>query len=99
MSLGFTCLVAEQEVVKPKTGNIYFLSSKGLINSAAAFKALTYETFVCKLNNKQYSVHEVQASKQLCSIELSGKKLKEKAEKVEVEEKPAKLIMYNLYLK
>lgn len=79
-SLIFTFTMSGQE-----TGKIYFLRSTGFQGSASAFKTFIDGEFVCKLNNKKYSVHEVPVGKHECSVQFGGKKSKEKAEKFEVQ--------------
>lgn len=73
------------------TGTICFIRSTGFVGSAAAFKVFIDENFVCKLNNKRYSKHEVPAGNHLVSVQFGGKKSKEKAEKFEVEVQPGKV--------
>ena len=79
-----------QESGTPTTGKIYFLRSTGFQGSAVAFKTFIDGEFVCKLNNKKYSIHEVPAGKHECSVQFGGKKSKEKAEKFEVIVEPGK---------
>lgn len=76
---------AQETVTTTQTGKIYFLRSTGFAGSAQAFKTFIDEKFVCKLNNKKYSVHEVPAGKHKCSVQFGGQKPKEGAEKFEVE--------------
>ena len=71
-----------------QTGTICFIRSTGFAVSASAFKTFIDEEFVCKLNNKKYSFHEVSVGKHLCSVQFGGKKSKEKAEKFEIEVLP-----------
>ncbi|HEX8576644.1 MAG TPA: DUF2846 domain-containing protein [Flavobacterium sp.] len=84
ISLIFSSLMRAQESEKTTTGKIYFLRSTGFAGSASAFKIFIDNEFVCKLNNKKYSIHEVPVGKHLCSVQFGGKKSKEKAEKFEV---------------
>lgn len=76
--------VSAQEKENVPTGKIYFLRSTGFAGSAAAFKTFIDGEFVCKLNNKKYSIHEVPLGKHECSVQFGGKKSKDKAEKFEV---------------
>jgi len=82
--------VKAQDSTKVETGKIYFLRSTGFAGSASAFKTFIDEKFVCKLNNKKYSIHEVPAGKHKCSVQFGGKESKEGAEKFEVEVQPGK---------
>lgn len=75
-----------------ETGKIYFLRSTGFVGSATAFKTFIDGEFVCNLNNKKYSIHEVSAGKHECSVQFGGKISKEKAEKFEVTVEPGKVV-------
>ena len=79
-------LNAQEAETKPlETGKICFIRSTGFAGSASAFKTFIDDEFVCKLNNKRYSFHEVPVGTHSCSVQFGGKKSKEKAEKFEVE--------------
>lgn len=82
---------AQETEQKTENGKIYFLRSTGFAGSAQAFKTFIDEEFVCKLNNKKYSIHEVPAGKHSCSVQFGGKKSKEGAEKFEVLVEPGKI--------
>jgi hypothetical protein len=84
ISLSFNTVMKAQDVQAKETGKIYFLRSTGFQGSAVAFKIFIDGEFVCKLNNKKYSIHEVPVGKHECSVQFGGKKSKEKAEKFEV---------------
>ncbi len=95
------CLIAisfatAQDTTKVATGKIYFLRSTGFAGSAAAFKTFIDGKFVCKLNNKKYSIHEVPAGKHECSVQFGGKVSKESAEKFEVQVEPGKITYVQL---
>jgi hypothetical protein len=85
-----------QESEKKETGKIYFLRSTGFQGSAAAFKTFIDGEFVCKLNNKKYSIHEVPVGKHECSVQFGGKVSKEKAEKFEVNVEAGKITYVQL---
>ncbi len=78
-----------------QTGYIYFLRATGFQGSASAFKVFIDEEFVCKLNNKMYSIHEVPVGNHTCSVQFGGKKSKKNAEKFEVTVEPGK----NVYMR
>ncbi|MFD0837049.1 hypothetical protein ACFQ0I_14810 [Mariniflexile aquimaris] len=78
----------ESEAETQEMGKICFIRSTGFAGSAAAFKTFIDDEFVCKLNNKKYSFHDVKIGKHTCSVQFGGKKSKEKAEKFEVDVKP-----------
>jgi hypothetical protein len=84
ISLSFSTAMQAQDGQAKETGKIYFLRSTGFQGSAVAFKTFIDGEFVCKLNNKKYSIHEVSVGKHECSVQFGGKKSKEKAEKFEV---------------
>ncbi|MGZ0016552.1 hypothetical protein [Yeosuana sp. AK3] len=84
----FHSLAQESVENESQTGKICFIRSTGFAGSAAAFKTFIDDEFVCKLNNKRYSFHEVSVGKHFCSVQFGSKKSKEKAEKFEIEVKP-----------
>ncbi len=84
----FNVTAQESEVETQEMGKICFIRSTGFAGSAAAFKTFIDDEFVCKLNNKKYSFHDVKIGKHTCSVQFGGKKSKEKAEKFEVDVKP-----------
>ena len=96
ISLCFVSLMKAQESEKKATGKIYFLRSTGFAGSASAFKIFIDNEFVCKLNNKKFSIHEVPLGKHLCSVQFGGKKSKENAEKFEVQVEADKITYVQL---
>ncbi|WP_140485847.1 DUF2846 domain-containing protein [Flavobacterium sp. GSA192] len=96
VSLIVTSFVSAQEKENLGTGKIYFLRSTGFQGSAIAFKTFIDGEFVCKLNNKKYSIHEVPVGKHECSVQFGGKTSKEKAEKFEVQVEPGKITYVQL---
>ncbi|MEZ7500254.1 DUF2846 domain-containing protein [Flavobacterium sp. Arc3] len=96
ISLSVNCFMNAQDIEKTETGKIYFLRSTGFAGSAAAFKTFIDGEFVCKLNNKKYSVHEVSVGSHECSVQFGGKKSKDKAEKFEVKVEPGKITYVQL---
>lgn len=69
---------------------VYFLRNTGYIGSAAAFKTFIDDQFLCRLNNKRYTVHEVSSGKHTFSVQFGGTTLKEKAERFELTLEPGK---------
>jgi len=96
LALCFTSLTNAQDKENIEMGKIYFLRSTGFAGSAQAFKTFIDEKFVCKLNNKKYSIHEVPVGKHNCSVQFGGKKSKEGAEKFEVEVEAGKITYVQL---
>ena len=74
-----------------ETGTICFIRKTGFFGSASAFKTCIDEKFVCKLNNKRYSMHEVSPGSHIVSVQFGGKKSKKKAEKFQVNVEPGKI--------
>ena len=96
VSLIVTSFATAQDKENVETGKIYFLRSTGFQGSAVAFKTFIDGEFVCKLNNKKYSIHEVPVGKHECSVQFGGKTSKEKAEKFEVQVEPGKITYVQL---
>ena len=96
LGLTFSLNAQESEIGTLETGKICFIRSTGFAGSAQAFKTFIDEQFVCKLNNKKYSYHEVSVGKHTCSVQFGGKKSKEKAEKFEVDIKPGQITYVQL---
>ena len=92
--LCFTFFINAQH--KEKTGKIYFLRSTGISGSGSAFKMFIDDKFVCKLNNKKYSVHEVAVGKHNCFIRGGRKKLGESAKKFEIQIEAGKITYVKL---
>nr|WP_315154304.1 DUF2846 domain-containing protein [uncultured Flavobacterium sp.] len=84
IALSFTSLMKAQDKEKVETGKICFLRSTGLSGSGSAFKMFIDDKFVCKLNNKKFSIHEVAVGKHNCYVKGGRNKLKESDEKFEV---------------
>lgn len=61
---------------------VYFIRSTGFAGSASAFTAFIDKELVCKLNNKKYSIHEVQPGEHSFTVQFAGKKAKKKAEPI-----------------
>ena len=90
LMLVFLCpLVMAQELVEndPEApfGLVYFLRGKGHAGSATAFSAIIDGNRVCKLNNRSYSVHNVDPGEHEFKAQFGGKKGKKKAEIVVIE--------------
>ncbi|WP_426094606.1 hypothetical protein [Flavobacterium sp. DSR2-3-3] len=81
VTLFFASLASAQDTTNVATGKIYFLRSTDFQGSAVAFKTFVDGAFVCKLNNKNYSVHEVAVGKHNYFVKGGRKKPGESAEK------------------
>jgi hypothetical protein len=96
VTLFFVSLASAQDSTNVATGKIYFLRSTGFQGSAVAFKTFIDGEFVCKLNNKKYSIHEVPIGKHECSVQFGGKVSKDKAEKFVIQVEPDKITYVQL---
>jgi hypothetical protein len=67
-----------------QTGKVYFIRSIFDL-SLKAFKLFIDSTFVCKLDENRYSVHDVTTGKHYFSVQLAGKKSKKKAERIPID--------------
>jgi hypothetical protein len=96
ITLTYSFSVNAQESKNKETGKIYFLRSTGIPGSGSAFKMFIDDKFVCKLNNKKYSVHEVAVGKHSCFVKGGRNKPKESAEKFEVQVEAGKITYVQL---
>lgn len=65
-------------------GTVYFMRSTGFQGSATAFTAFIDGELACKLNNKRFSVHEVEPGEHQFTVQFAGKAAKEKAEPITI---------------
>ena len=96
VTLFFASLASAQDTTKVASGKIYFLRSTGISGSGSAFKMFIDDKFVCKLNNKNYSVHEVAVGKHNCFVKGGRKKPGEGAEKFVVQVEAGKITYVKL---
>ena len=99
MIIGLTPLINAQENTTDESGKIYFLRSTGYSASATAFKVFIDEQYVCKIKNKEYSIHDVSPGKHICSVKFYGKKSKPSDEKFEVVVEAGKSVYINIVLR
>lgn len=64
---------------QPSTGKVYFFQSDGSM-AGSGNPVFIDKNFVCKLKNKQFSIHEVQPGEHSFTWQASGTELKKKAE-------------------
>ena len=95
-SNGSKDIISENVTQKSK---IYFIRDTGFNGSASAFKVFIDDNFVCKLNNKKYSIHEVSSEKHYVSVQFSGTKSKESAVKLEITTEAGKDYYVQIMLK
>ena len=63
---------------------VYFIRSTGFQGSASAFTAFIDHQLVCKLNNKKFSIHQVEPGEHSFSVQFAGKQSKAKAEQITI---------------
>ena len=66
-------------------GEIIFIRKTGIAGWAIPFKTFINEDLVCKINNKRFSKHEVEAGSYLCTAQFYGKKRNIKRENASIE--------------
>ena len=93
-----TSEVYNQEI-KTNNAKIYFIRDTGFNGSATGFKTFIDDKFACRLNNKKYSIHEVNPGKHYVSVQFSGKKSKESAEKLEINTESGKIYYIQIMFK
>jgi len=64
--------------------NVYILRATGFLGSARQFKVFVDRNFSCKIKNDKYLVLEVSPGKHSFAVQIGGKKLKERAETIEI---------------
>lgn len=82
MLLGLVSAIAAS--AQNKYAQVYFIRSTGFQGSATAFTAFIDEQLVCKLNNKKYSVHQIEVGEHSFSVQFAGKQSKAKAEQIQI---------------
>jgi hypothetical protein len=96
VSLIVTSFATAQNKENLETGTICFLRSTGFSGSGSAFKMFIDGKFVCKLNNKKYSVHEVAVGKHNCFVKGEKKKPGDSSENFEVQVAKGKITYVQL---
>jgi hypothetical protein len=82
----FTMFLASSSLYgQNQNGKVYFIRSEGIQAPAAAFSLFIDQKMVGKLNNKRFSMHDVNPGKHVFSTQFAGKKSNEKAEKIEMQ--------------
>lgn len=77
-------LMGAGNVQAQEKGKVYFIRSTGFQGSATAFTAFIDKELVCKLNNKKYSIHEVEPGEHAFTVQFAGKSAKDKAEPITI---------------
>jgi len=60
------------------TAEVHILRKTGFTGSAVPINLIMDSELLCKVNNKKYSIHEVEAGEHLFQARLLGKKMKKK---------------------
>lgn len=82
-----------------QTAKIYFIRTTGYNGSATAFRAFVDDTLKCKLKNKSYSIHELAPGRHIISTQITGKKSKEKAERITIDMEAGKIYYVQMIYK
>jgi len=85
LSIFLLILISNSISAQEQNGKVYFIRSEGSSAPAAAFNLLSDQKYIGKLNNKSYSIHEVNPGKHTFSTRFSGKNPSDKAEKIEMQ--------------
>lgn len=72
------------------TGEVYLLRDTGNDGSAWAFRVFMDDHLICKLNNKRFSIHSVEAGEHQFFVQYSGNNPKNEAERIKVKIQPGK---------
>ena len=67
-----------------QAGKVYFMRSTGFEGFASAFTTFVDDVLICKLNNKRYSIHEIEVGEHSFNVQYAGKNSKEKAERIKI---------------
>lgn len=78
-------MISFTTLAQDKKGKVYFIRSTGFQGSAVPFTAFIDKELVCKLNNKKFSIHEVEPGEHSFAVQFAGKDAKEKAEKITID--------------
>lgn len=71
-----------------ETATVYFMRSTGVQGSISKVNAFIDGELVCKLNNYQYSKHQVAPGKREFVVQRNGKTLRESAPTIEIDIQP-----------
>jgi Protein of unknown function (DUF2846) len=63
---------------------VYFIRTGAFKGFLKPFMAFIDNQLVCKLNNKKYSIHEVEAGQRLFSVQFYGRTSKKRAERISI---------------
>ena len=75
-------VLALQSGICQQKASVYFMRSTGYYGSATSYTAFIDGELVCKLNNKRYSVHEVDEGKHAFVVQFGGNSVKSKSQPI-----------------
>jgi len=78
---------------------IYFIRSTGFQGSATKFNCFVDKKICCKINNKKYSVHEVEPGQHQVDVQIGGKEYKGDDEPLIIETEAGKSYFIEMTLK
>ncbi len=84
--------------VQAQTGKIYFIRSTGY-NWGGAYKAFIDQKMVCNVQNKRYSVHEVQPGEHKVAVQFAGKQYKGNDEPITINVEAGKTYYVEMAIK
>lgn len=99
LTLAFALVALASAAMAQEKAKIYFLRSTGFSGSATSFKCFIDKKIVCNLNNKRYSLHEVDSGRHQVDVQFSGKEYKQNDEPVFIDVEPGKTYYVQLTLK
>ncbi len=76
LTISLTCFSQD------KKAKVYFIRSTGYNTILSYYTAFIDKQFVCNLNEKKFSIHDVSVGEHSFSVQFAGKKSKKKAEPI-----------------
>lgn len=82
LTLAFALVALASAAIAQEKAKIYFIRSTGYVGSASKFKCFINKKIVCGLNNKRYSIHEVEPGSYEIVAQLVSKEFKKGEEPI-----------------
>ena len=74
-----------QTGLSQEKGKVYFMRSTGFsAYTPSGYSAFIDDELACKLNNKRFSIHEVDPGEHEFSVQFSGKRSRDNAERIDI---------------
>lgn len=99
LTLAFALVALASAAMAQEKAKIYFIRSTGYQGSAGKFKCFIDQKIVCKLNNKRFSIHEVEAGKRQVNVQFGGTQYKGNDEAVFIDVEAGKSYYVQMTLK